>query len=66
MTSLCFLVFHSYTLPYSWHPQNVGVFYFTERTDENVAVKINRLCIWNINPSSYRMYDSSYHHGYLR
>ncbi len=45
------------------HPQNVGVFYFAERTDENVAVKINRLCIWNINPGSYRMYDSSYHHG---
>ena len=48
------------------HPRNVGVFYFTERTDENVAIKINWLCIWNINPSSYRMYDSSYHHGYLR
>lgn len=58
--------FHLYTLPYSWHPRNVGVFYFVERTDENVAIKINRLCIWNINPSSYRMYDSSYHHGYLR
>ena len=23
-----FLIFHSYTLPYSWHPRNVGVFYF--------------------------------------
>lgn len=65
MTSLCFPVFHSYTLPYSWHPQNVGVFYFTERTDENVAIKINRLCIRNINHSSYRVYDSSYRHGYL-
>lgn len=60
-----FLVFHLYTLPSIWHPRNVGVFYFTERTDENVAIKINRLRIWNINPSSYRMYDSGYHHGYL-
>lgn len=40
-------------------------FIFAERKDENVAIKINRLRIWNINPSSYRMYDSSYHHGYL-
>lgn len=47
------------------HPQNVGAFYFTERTDENVAIKINWLRIRNINLSSYRMYDSSYHHGYL-
>lgn len=40
-------------------------FIFAERTDENVAIEINWLCIRNINPSSYRMYDSSYHHGYL-
>ena len=40
-------------------------FIFEERTDENVAIEINRLCIRNINPSSCRMYDSSYHHGYL-
>lgn len=28
------------------HPQNVGVFYFAERTDENVAIKINRWFLW--------------------
>ena len=60
-----FSCFFINTLPYSWHPRNVDVFYFTERTDENVAIKVNRLCIRNINHSSYRVYDSSYHHGYL-
>lgn len=62
MTSLCFLVFHSYTLTYSWHPQNVGVFYFAERTDENGAIEINRWLLWVVDGYRCNANDHWHYH----
>ena len=54
--------FHLYTLPYSWHPRNVDVFYFAERIDENVAIKINRWFLWVADGYRCSIDDHWYYH----